>query len=85
MIDADGIRHTVVRLYTSLSPGGRPPREGERGELDSLAFLEFIVALEREFDIIVETRELEEANFATTASTVAYVRCKLNEKLSSAA
>ena len=55
MIDADGIRQTVVRLYTSLSPGGRPPREGERGELDSLAFLEFIVALEREFDIIVET------------------------------
>lgn len=85
MSDADGIRQTVVRLYTSLSPGGRPPREGERGELDSLAFLEFIVALEREFDIIVETRELEEANFATTASTVAYVRRKLNGRLSSAA
>jgi hypothetical protein len=85
MIDADGIRQAVIRLYSSLSPGGRPPREGERGELDSLAFLEFIVGLEAEFGIVVETCELEEANFATTASTVAYVRHKLNERLSSAA
>lgn len=85
MTSAEGIRQKVVQLYTSLSPGGRPPREGERGELDSLAFLEFIVGLEREFDIIVETRELEETNFATTASTAAYVRRKLNGRLSSAA
>ena len=85
MIDTDGIRQAVIRLYSSLAPGGRPPREGERGELDSLAFLEFIVGLETEFDIVVETRELEEANFATTASTAAYVRRKLTARLSSAA
>jgi hypothetical protein len=74
------IRETVVRLYASLVPGGRAPREGERGELDSLGFLEFIELIEREFGIVVETRELEEANFATTASTTAFVQRKLEEK-----
>jgi len=69
-----------VRLYVSLVPGGRPPREGERGELDSLAFLEFIELIEREFDIVVETRELELENFATTAATAAYVQRKLEAK-----
>lgn len=81
MTAADGIRERIVRIYSSLSPGGRAPREGERGELDSLAFLEFVVLIEREFGIVVETRELDEANFATTASTTAYVRRKLNGRL----
>lgn len=76
----DPVRDAIVRIYASLAPGGRPLREGERGALDSLAFLEFIVAIEREFGIAVETRDLEEANFATTASTVAYVRRKLGER-----
>ena len=73
----DEIRDRVVRIYVSLAPGGKAPREGERGELDSLAFLEFIELIEREFAIVVETRELDGANFATTASTTAYVRRKL--------
>ena len=73
----DEIRERIARLYVSLAPGGRLPREGERGELDSLAFLEFIELIEREFGIAVETRELEESNFATTAAVTAFVRGKL--------
>ncbi len=73
----DEIRDRVVRIYVSLAPGGRPPREGEHGELDSLAFLEFVELIEREFGIVVETRELDGANFATTGATTAYVRRKL--------
>jgi acyl carrier protein len=76
-VTEDEIRDRVVRIYVSLAPGGKAPREGERGELDSLAFLEFIELIEREFAIVVETRELDGANFATTASTTAYVRRKL--------
>jgi hypothetical protein len=76
--EGDEVRERVVQIYVSLAPGGRAPREGERGELDSLAFLEFIMLIEREFGIVVETRELDEANFATTASTAAYVRRKLS-------
>jgi hypothetical protein len=76
-MEADDIRSRVVRIYASLVPGGRLPREGERGELDSLAFLEFIELIEREFGIAVETRELDESNFATTAAVTAFVRGKL--------
>jgi hypothetical protein len=73
------VRERISRIYASLAPGGRAPPGGERGELDSLAFLQFIVALEQEFDIAVETHELDDTNFATTASTTAYVQRKLNE------
>ena len=73
------VRERIARIYASLAPGGRMPREGERGELDSLAFLQFVVALEQEFGIAVETHELDDTNFATTASTTAYVQRKLNE------
>ena len=76
---ADELRERIVRIYTSLAPGGRAPREGERGELDSLAFLQFVVGIEQEFGIVVETHELDDTNFATTASTAAYVRRKLHE------
>ncbi len=73
----DELRERIVRIYASLAPGGRTPREGERGELDSLAFLEFIVAIEHEFGIVVDTHDLEDGNFGTTAATAAYVRGKL--------
>jgi hypothetical protein len=78
VIAADEIRERLVRLYCSLSPGGKPPPDGERGELDSMAFLEFIMLIEREFSIIVEATDLDEANFSTTTSTTAFIRRKLN-------
>jgi acyl carrier protein len=74
---AEDIRETIVRIYRSLSPGGRLPRDHERGELDSMAFLEFVLSIEREFGIIVDGRELTEANFATTAATTTFVLGKL--------
>jgi len=46
--------------------------------LDSMAFLEFIMLIEREFSIIVEASDLDEANFSTTTSTTAFIRRKLN-------
>src|SRR6266404_1595752 len=78
MTAAADIREKLVRIYCSLSPGGRPPPDGERGELDSMAFLEFILLIEREFGIVVETTDLEEANFATTTATTTFVQHKLN-------
>lgn len=78
-ITADDIREKVVGIYRSLSPGGRLPRDGEHGDLDSLVFLEFILSIEREFGIMVDGRELTEANFATTAATTAFVQGKLEQ------
>jgi acyl carrier protein len=34
--------------------------------------------IEREFGIVVETSDLDEANFATTTATTAFVKHKLN-------
>jgi hypothetical protein len=79
---AEDVRQRIVRIYTSLCPGGKAPADGERGELDSLAFLEFIVSIEQEFGIVINTEDLEGTNFATTASTTAYVRRKLASDLS---
>jgi hypothetical protein len=77
--DAAGdVRETLVRIYASVSPGGRLPPDGEHGELDSMAFLEFILCIEREFGIVVATNELDETNFATTTAVTAYVQRKLN-------
>lgn len=73
----DDVHARLVRLYLSVAPGGRSPRDGERGELDSLAFLEFIELIEREFGIAIDTRDLDDDNFATTAAATAYVRRKL--------
>ena len=71
----------VTEGFTTLKlkVGGRAPREGERGERDSLAVLQFVVGIEQEFGIVIHTHELDDANFATTASTTAFVRRKLDE------
>ena len=79
MSDAAGdIRERIVRIYTALAPGGRTPADDEPGELDSMAFLEFIMGIEREFAIEVDVSELDESNFASTSATTAYIQRKLN-------
>ena len=79
-IAADDIRDRVVGIYRSLSPGGRPPRDDGRGDLDSMAFLEFILSIEREFEIIVDVTELDDGNFATTAAATEFVKRKLSTR-----
>lgn len=72
------ILERTVAIYRKVSPGGRPPASDGSGELDSMAFLEFITLLEREFKIRVKVRDLNDTNFKTTQRTVAYVRSKVN-------
>jgi len=74
------IRERIHRLYMSVSPGGRPPREDGKGELDSMAFLQFIAGLETEFDFVVDVTDLDDTNFKTTDSTARYVQWKLGQK-----
>jgi acyl carrier protein len=76
----DEIRERVVRIYTSVSAGGRPPAEGGKGELDSMAFLQFIAGLEAEFDFIVDVRDINENNFKTTEQTTQYLRRTLKPR-----
>lgn len=74
---ADDIRDRIARIYLSVSPGGRVPADDESGDLDSMAFLEFIIGVEREFGIAIDVEELDETNFATTAATTAFIRRRL--------
>lgn len=50
------------------------PLLGELPELDSLAVLELAVALEEEFDIVVDDADVTGELFATLGSLSAYVR-----------
>ena len=43
-----------------------------------MAFLQFVTLLEREFDIVIETEDIDETNFKTLNSTVRYVNGKLS-------
>lgn len=78
-LSTGAIREKVVRIYTSLVPGGQTAGDDEHGALDSMAFLEFIMSIEREFEIVVEVSDLDEVNFATTAATIAFLERKLAE------
>ena len=73
----DQVGERVVKVYRAVSPGGKPPRHDGSGELDSMAFIEFITLLEREFNITVDLRDLNDTNFKTTEQTVAYLRRKM--------
>lgn len=74
----DQIKQKVISVYCSVSPGGLPPSTEGRGELDSMAFLEFISGLESEFDIVIDVQDISDENFKTTASTVALVQKKID-------
>jgi len=72
-----GIEGRVLKTYQSVSPGGRPPKADGRGELDSMAFLEFIAGLEREFSLSIDVKDLTDANFATLHATTAFIQRRL--------
>jgi acyl carrier protein len=74
------ISDRIAKIYREVAPGGKPPRADGTGELDSMAFIEFIALLEREFDISVVLRDLNDTNFKTLALTLAFVRDKLVAK-----
>ena len=75
--DLENVAERIVSIYRRISPGGQGPKEDGRGELDSMAFLEFVALIEEEFDILIATEEVTKENFATTQTTAAYVLGKL--------
>jgi acyl carrier protein len=54
------------------------PLLGEIPELDSMAVVSLITALEEHFGLAVDADELTGATFATVGSLTAFVRSKLN-------
>ncbi|REJ67393.1 MAG: acyl carrier protein [Planctomycetota bacterium] len=76
-LDLATVSDRIAGIYLQVAPDGEAPAEDGRGQLDSMAFLEFITLLEKEFQIAVDAEDVTEANFATRASTAAYVLQKL--------
>lgn len=69
-------------LRSTLSLGARPLEQhtlllGSVPELDSMAVLNLIVALEERFGFIVEDDEISAAHFATVGALASFVQGKL--------
>jgi hypothetical protein len=77
MTGTSDVKKRVAAVYQSVSPGGLPPGPDGQGVLDSMAFLEFISGLEREFGIVIDVGDINGENFKTTDSTVTFVQKKL--------
>jgi hypothetical protein len=84
MSQLDDLRTRVEKVYLPVAPGGRVPTRAGHGELDSMAFLEFLAGLEQEFGLVFDPEEITESNFATTAATVALIDAKLCGNISKA-
>ena len=50
---------------------------GSEGTFDSVAGLNLILAIEKEFDITIDDDDIQPENFATLAAIVSYVEQKL--------
>lgn len=77
-LDLDGVSEKIADIYQQVAPDGEAPSEDGRGQLDSMAFLEFVTMLEKEFGIMVGAEEVTETNFATRKSTAEFVLTKLD-------
>ena len=79
-LDLETVSGRIAGIYQQVAPDGESPAEDGRGQLDSMAFLEFVTLMEKEFDIMVGAEEVTESNFSTRESTAAFVLVKLESK-----
>ncbi len=79
-LDIATVSERIANVYKEVAPDGEAPSEDGRGQLDSMAFLEFVTLLEKEFGIMVAAEDVTETNFATRHSTAEYVLGKLENK-----
>ena len=79
-LDLETVSERIAGVYRQVAPDGEAPAEEGHGQLDSMAFLEFVTLLEKEFGIMVGAEDVTETNFSTRKSTAAYVLAKLESK-----
>jgi len=76
-LDLENVSEKIAKVYQQVAPEGEAPTEDGRGQLDSMAFLEFVTLLEKEFGIVVGAEDVTESNFSTRRSTAEYVLSKM--------
>ena len=78
------IENKIVQLLSDfqiqLSQEGYSSQEGSSLELDSIAFIKFIVLLEDEFGIHFDVEKIDVENFKTIQDLAAYVEDKIHNK-----
>ena len=78
------IENKIVQLLSDfqiqLNPEGYSLQDGSSLELDSIAFIKFIVLLEDEFDIHFDIDKIDVENFKTIHDLAAYVKDKIYNK-----
>ena len=77
----DDVRQILTEVL-ALGPQGAAlgpdtPLLGSLPELDSMAVVNLVTALEAQFDIVVEDDEISAATFETLGSLAAFVEAKL--------
>ena len=72
------VLRSVLQLDASkLSAGADTPLLGSIAELDSMAVVSILTALEERFDISVNDDEIDSSTFATVGSLCRFVQSKL--------
>jgi acyl carrier protein len=76
MLDRTNLHHQLITVFQSKLNVGIPNIDAdlmESGILDSLAFVELLVHIEREFDIRISLEGLEFANFRSIAAIADFI------------
>jgi acyl carrier protein len=80
-VDVEAVKAVVVETLgvedRAESLGGASPLLGAIPELDSMAVIELVVALERRFDITVDDEDITAETFETIGSLAAFVDGKI--------
>ena len=79
MLNLQEINQRVVKVYQKVAPVDYA-LNGKPTPLDSLGFMAFIIELEEEFSISINTEEITKERFATALSVAIYLEEVLNKK-----
>lgn len=76
---ADVLRSVLQLDAQRLSAGADTPLLGSIPELDSMAVVSILTAIEERFDFAVDDDEIDSATFATFGSLCRFVQTKLGQ------
>ena len=85
MDDTSGLRERIAGVFQRALHVEAPPADVdlfEAGILDSLAFVELLVHLEREFDVTTSAADLEVDNFRSIARIADFVAARAGSSVS---
>lgn len=80
MITENRITELLLDFQTQLSEEGYLSQDGSTLELDSIAFIKFIVLLEDEFNIHFDVDKIDVENFKTIHDLTVYIEDKFQNK-----